>query len=73
MASLFLAMVLRTPFTKPFSEVKPFICASFTASLHAAASGTLSIYKNWYTLILKIIRITGFIFFVGTLEKQLIQ
>ena len=45
MFSLFLAIFLSTPFTKPESPASPRFLASFTASFIAALSGTLSI-KN---------------------------
>ena len=45
--SIFLAIFLKTPFTKPRSVPKFFFTASFTASLQTAEAGTLSIYFNW--------------------------
>ena len=66
--SLFLAMFLKTQFTKPLSPVNPRFVASFTASLHTAESGILSIYIIWYTDISHIFLISGFIFLTGVFE-----
>ena len=44
---LFLAIFLKTPFTKPASPASPRFFARLTASFMAARSGTLSIKNNW--------------------------
>ena len=65
-----LEIFLRTPFTKPERTSNRRFFASFTASLQTAESGTRSMKRIWYADILKIVRITGFIFFTFTLENR---